>query len=550
MCHPSTSLYVAFTRCVSSIVFLIVVSCSAGRAQIRHLVSLRDLETLEDATYLQVSPTGEMVAYVWKEHLWVMSTQQGSSPRQFGDAKFPLWSPDGMKLAYYSAESGTSQLWILNLDKSKAEQVTALKEGIDPDPTMGLYWFFDPLRFSWSPDGTKLVFASRVIENADDTANEAENFSDLSSKTRTQPLVLAANTPADWTLRGVLRSASNLPKWSLGQKRSDELSAKKVSQLFVVELLRRTVQQFTHDHAGYYHPAWSPDGRTIACVSADGKFPSRGSPATTNIYLVDVATHKRRALTIGTGEKRVPTWSPDGTSIAYLARHGFGQQSVFVVPHDGRAKPINCTGIMRRHVLDFQWWPNSMSLMVVTVDGVSWPISRVGIQPSHEVLRIGNEPSHRWPVSVSRTGVLVWQQSDGSRIGSIFVRHSGNDHSYLLVDLNPQVQTWELGKQEVVKWKNARGEPKEGVLIKPAGYKAGIRYPLIVDGYPHMGNGFFGWAMLGNQAWASMGYAVFFPDARAPHVYENHFKTEVFDQAGRGPHGWGGSSRRRNVRCR
>jgi dipeptidyl aminopeptidase/acylaminoacyl peptidase len=521
------------------VVVLFVLLCHPLRAQSKHIVTLHDLQSLEDASYLQVSPLGDYVAYVWKEYLWISSTQRGSFPRQFAKAKVPLWAPDGTKLAYYSDESGTTQLWVLDVQTEKVEQVTSIVNGIDPDPATAMYWFYDPLRFSWSPDSTKLVFASRV--NAKGAFNKDVGAQVLSGEVRDtdgKPLVLTTSTPSDWTLKGIFRSATNPPLWTAQQQQNDLLLPKKASELFVVDLHLKKVSQLTQDHAGYYHPAWSPDGRTIACVSVEGVPLARRKALNTNVYLIDVSNGKKTILTRGSGEKRVPTWSPDGRWIAYLGRHGFGQQSVFLIAADGRSKPRRCTYILHRHVLDFHWWPDSKSIVAVNVDGVSWPITRINILTNRVEFLDGREPSHRWPVSVSSTGDLVWQQSDGIRMGAIFVRKPADSDRHLLIDLNPQVKQWELGKQEIVRWKNRRGDDKEGVLIKPVGYVPGHLYPLIVDGYPHIGIGFLGSAMFGNQAWASRGYAVFFPDARAPHVYENHFKTELIDQAGRGPHGW------------
>jgi dipeptidyl aminopeptidase/acylaminoacyl peptidase len=78
----------------------------------------------------------------------------------------------------------------------------------------------------------------------------------------------------------------------------------------------------------------------------------------------------------------------------------------------------------------------------------------------------------------------------------------------------------------------------EGILIKPVGYRAGLRYPLIVDGYPGTVDGFQAGPLGGNQAWAAKGYAVFFPNPRAPHAWVNPFKNVAFDHAGIGPKGW------------
>ena len=44
--------------------------------------------------------------------------------------------------------------------------------------------------------------------------------------------------------------------------------------------------------------------------------------------------------------------------------------------------------------------------------------------------------------------------------------------------------------------------------------------------------------MLGNQVWASRGYVVFWPNARAPHVWMNPFLSPAWSQAAKGPNGW------------
>jgi len=52
-----------------------------------------------------------------------------------------------------------------------------------------------------------------------------------------------------------------------------------------------------------------------------------------------------------------------------------------------------------------------------------------------------------------------------------------------------------------------------------------------MDGFKH---GLMGM----NQAWASMGYMIFWPDPRTPPTWGNPFKSATFDMAGKGPEGW------------
>src|SRR5260370_3062026 len=77
----------------------------------------------------------------------------------------------------------------------------------------------------------------------------------------------------------------------------------------------------------------------------------------------------------------------------------------------------------------------------------------------------------------------------------------------------------------------------EGVLIKPVGYQERRRYPLIVDSYPKQLNGFKAWPMQPGQAWASRGYAVFYPDGDGPHVWDNPWKTIITNTRAKGPKG-------------
>lgn len=527
----------SFTRYfVCSSLFILLIASHAAHSQIRHVVTLQDLQSLEEATYVQVSPQDDMVAYVWKKSLWLVATRPGSVPRQFGKADFPLWSPDGKTIAYYSHESGTNQLWMLNVATGMATQVTDLKDGIDPEPRVAAYWSSDPLRYSWSPDSTKLVFASRVGVAGE--SNETIGSQGGIANGGQGPLVLNRYTPAEWTLKGVLASTDNRPNWSGKNINTGKASQKFVSQLFIADSLTRRVKQLTYDEFQYYHPAWSPDGGRILFASTAGRRPKPQALTTTNIYSLDLTTGERKALTSGLGQRRAPAWSPDGKWVAFLGRRGFGQTSVYVLNLDGQQHTSHRLPA-HRNVMDFHWWPNSKSILLVMVDGVSWPICKFNVRSrSGSTISVPGEAAHRWPLSVSMSGSIVWQQSDGSQTGSIMISPAGEKTPYPLINLNPQIRDWALGKQEVVRWKTRRGEHHEGVLILPAGYRRGVRYPLIVDGYPHIDNMFLGLALIGNQAWASEGYAVFFPDARAPHVYENHFKTESFDQEARGPHGW------------
>ena len=56
-----------------------------------------------------------------------------------GGERFPKWSPDGTKVAFYSDMTGNTQIYVINADGSNQVQLTSNKSN-DSFP-------------AWSPDG-------------------------------------------------------------------------------------------------------------------------------------------------------------------------------------------------------------------------------------------------------------------------------------------------------------------------------------------------------------------------------------------------------------
>jgi dipeptidyl aminopeptidase/acylaminoacyl peptidase len=356
------------------------------------------------------------------------------------------------------------------------------------------------------------------------------------------PLALTTETPAEWTLSGVFSHGVGRPRWVKGRITTEsnlqaKHTPKMVNELFIADTKRKKIQQLTTDQAVYFNPEWSPDGREIVCASSEGRSLAGYAPGTTNIYIIDIATGRKRAVTTGSGVKRLPNWSPDGKWVAYLGREQYDIQSVFMVQRTG-GKPSNVTSSLDRHVWDSYWSPDGKSIVVSFADGVSTHFARVGLPIGGIEKVTGEGAAFRWSATVSRSGALAWQQSDASSMSVMYIQSPGVSSPQILWDLNPQVRGWELGEQEVVRWKNHRGDKLEGILIKPVGYQEGHTYPLIVDCYTSVQNGFFGYPMTSNQELASRGYVIFYPNARSPITWINPFKTRAFAQVAKGPKGW------------
>ena len=97
--------------------------------------------------------------------------------------------------------------------------------------------------------------------------------------------------------------------------------------------------------------------------------------------------------------------------------------------------------------------------------------------------------------------------------------------------LSEQVEDFQLGQCEKIRWKAGDGQEVEGLLIKPVAYREGQRYPLIVQ--VHGGPaGTSTVAFGGNhstypQVLAGRGFAVFQPNYRGSTGYGEAFRRQI-----------------------
>lgn len=516
-------------------------SPGASDSVARHPITMADLDALSGPGGLQLSPDGRYVAFHRLGAVWVMRTELGSEPERLGDGHSPRWAPDGRGLAFFGSapESGETQIFVARAEvrgsnagggaqllwTDAPRQVTHVEGGISPD------------RLDWSVTD-RLAFTVQVaLSGHDEDARDDDGTPEpphTAVASEGEPLVLDLDTPDGIALDGLLSAVSG--------SRSQRVET--TTEVFVHELATGRTYQLTHDELGYSNASWSPDGNALLVNSREG----RGLGAfETALYRIDAASGESTLLVeSGNTLKLDAAWSPDGKHVAY-AFHSFkdrAEHGAAVVGVDSEGAVQEPHRLLSALVDALVWSADGQRLLTSYSSGIVFkPVFSVDIA-SGEIAEIGSGDCYTISssLSVSRSGAVAWVASTGRVPYEIRVAREPGAPALGVYDANPQVRDWDLGAQEVVRWTNAHGHERAGILIKPVGYRPGVRYPLVVSAYTENTH-FNGFQLVtapgfGSQAYASRGFAVFFPGPRVPWTYGALTSSEEEAEEVAGADGW------------
>ena len=447
-----------------------------------------------------------------QNQLYVMRPDGGEA-RRVTDARDGVVdyaiSSDGRTLVYRAGRNEGRQLWRVSVaslmapEMAKAEQVTKQPAGVDT--------------WAWAPDSRRIYFSALDKFDEDEKARRDKRFTvNIRNAETPAASLFALDLGSDQGQTGV-RPGSN--QGQTPTKLTDPAAY--------------SVMSFTI----------SDDGKWIGFRGGSTKRYERNITQEglySDLYLLETATGAIERLTnnVEVGETG-PRFSPDGRWIAFSApdnmqRYSMTNGRIYIRPVADRGKPFRKLDGGFDGDLSIGFWSKDGKTIYFN-EGIRATTQLFAIDcEQNEFRQLTREPASLNVSQDQKSGKILINYSDGTTPPTIFVAPSieqvANKASWVrLTDANPQVRGFALGQQEEITWTSNDGTKVGGVLVKPVGYQAGRRYPLIVaiHGGPASADVLSFNGGYGSQVYAGAGYMVLRPNYRGSTNYGNKHQTDI-----------------------
>ena len=476
-------------------------------------ISIADLYQMKWATDPQISPAGDLIAFVLKtvddqdqmkyqNHIWMVPTDGSRPPYQFTNVgkseTNPRWSPDGKTLAFTALNEQYIQIWTVPVNGGAPLPLTA-----------NTFNTGSPL---WSPDGSKIAYTAKI--------------SDSDSATPTTDVKVI--TTMQYKLNGV------------------GFLDGKVSQIFLTSVDSGQTQQLTSGVWACVAPAWSPCSQYIAFSS--NRTEDWEYTKISDIWMVNIENLELNKITNSDGVANLPAWSPNGQYIAYSG-HKMAY-SVATIP------TITLKSLTDHTEIDLLPNFDTAPHHQVAGDSVaSIPVGSIWDKASQRVYfqASWHGKTHIYTVSINdhstlrqlthgdevlygisycaKQNTFAALKSSFTKICDLdFIDASGNRRQ--LTHLNDALlNEVALSLPEQFTFTH-EGFENEGWIMKPYGYREGEKYPTIMEihGGPH---GAYGHIFFHEfQVLAAAGYAVVFTNPPGSSNYGQEYLNQTHHDYG------------------
>ncbi len=358
--------------------------------------------------------------------------------------------------------------------------------------------------FRWSPDGKRMVVVSRI--GPSDGRPESRERSDVRHY---------KNTSYKFNDTG----------WFDDRR----------AHLWVVDVKSGSAKQITEGNDwNDSDPQWSPDGTRIAFVSnRTGK--EYDLNRNTDVWVISADGGALTKISDHDEADNSPRWSPDGKTIAYLGVVQWRDHpKIWLAPAAGGAASMPAVNGLDLIPVGLEWADDGKSLYFQAGVRGETHLFRVdvakksAVQVTSGARAIRNVDFHWF------NGTMVYMVNDFKHLDDLYVSNLNGRDERRLTNLNEALwKQLQLADVERFSYKSADDWDIDGFVVKPIGWQAGKKYPLILN--IHGGPA----AMYGVdwfhefQVYAAKGYAVLFTNPRGSTGYGQRFERGIVNE-------WGG----------
>ena len=217
---------------------------------------------------VKISPDGKQIAFTYKGDIYKVASAGGTATRLTTRPSYesaPVWSPDGSKIAFASDRNGGKDIYIMDSNGGSAKRLTFNSANETPE--------------AFTPDGKKVLFSAAIQDPA---------------------------------------SSVMFPSGRLVELYEVPVEGGRIKQILATPALT---------------PSFLPDGKSFLYEDVKGMEDAlrkhHTSSVTRDVWLYDAASGHHKNLTLREGEDRNPIVANDGKTVYFLSERNGGPLNIY-----------------------------------------------------------------------------------------------------------------------------------------------------------------------------------------------------------------------------